>query len=86
MLSTLGDLATLRLFRSRNGSAWVFSSDTNTEEEPMVPQIMRKRQPRGLGRGKADLKKAYFDSPTGNQHGEHSTKTIVGTTRSSRQA
>jgi len=36
VLGTLGDTATLGLFRSRNGSTGVFSSDTDTKEESKI--------------------------------------------------
>ena len=37
MLSTLGNLTTLGLLGSRDGSTRVFSSNTDTEEESKIP-------------------------------------------------
>jgi len=45
VLGTLGDLATFGLLGSRNGTARIFSSNPNTEEESMRPQIIDRRQP-----------------------------------------
>jgi hypothetical protein len=38
VLGVLGDSATLGLLGSRNGTTGIFSSDTNTEEEPKDPR------------------------------------------------
>jgi len=45
VLSTLGDITTFGLLGSRNGTTRIFSSDTNTKEESMGPQIIDRRQP-----------------------------------------
>ena len=46
VLSVLGDLVAFRLLRSRDGSTRIFSSNTNSKQEPMIQhRRSSKRQP-----------------------------------------